>query len=253
MTYACDDARRAIPWLLDDELDAVVAIEVEGHLGVCAECRSELEREGKLRQVVRRVASEVEAPAALRARVQATLTRERRKRRFSTQLWPAAAAAAVLVAFIWRGGGGGAWAPELNEVTERHARDHDLPMDVVAADVGQVQRYFYGKLPFPVRVPEMKGAPMRIQGGRITHLKDRAAAYLRYDAPRGRLSMFVYEDPGHELSEVAQLYQVGRHRVYVRQIHGYTVARWRSSGLVYSVVTDLPQSEIPALLTADTR
>ncbi|MBI3179587.1 MAG: zf-HC2 domain-containing protein [Deltaproteobacteria bacterium] len=252
MSYACDDTRRAIPWLLDDELDPVVAIEVEGHLGSCAECRTEFTREGRLRQVVRRAVSEIETPAGLKARVSATLLRERRHRRFFTQMWPAAAAAAMLVALIWKGGSAAGF-PELKEVTERHARDHDLPMDVVAADVGQVQRYFYGKLPFPVRVPELKGAPVRIQGGRVTHLKNREAAYLRYDAPRGRLAMFVYDEPGSEVSEVTELYQVGRHRVYVRRIHGYTVARWRNSGLVYSVVTDLPESEIPAILTGDGR
>jgi hypothetical protein len=187
----------------------------------------------------------VSAAPALRRSVREAIERERRGRSIAFRAWPAAAAAAILLAFIWKGASG-SFGADLEDAAERHARD--LPMDVVAADVTQVQRYFNGKLPFSVRLPHIAMGVSSL-GGRVTHLRDHDAAYVRYDMPRGRLSMFVYEDPGEDFpSEVAPGFVLGNHRMLVKQVHGYTVAKWTSAGLMYSVVTDLPAQEFATLM-----
>jgi anti-sigma factor RsiW len=235
-------------WLLDDEIEPTLLLELEAHLNDCTGCRATLEREARLRDTVRRAVSTTVAPPALRHRIHDVLDRDRRGRTLLAQWWPAAAAAVVLVALMAKGGTGIA-LPDLDEAALRHARD--LPLDVVAADVGQVQRYFAGKLPFAVQLPHVGDTPVRLLGGRVTHVRDREAAYVRYEVPSGRVAVFVYEDPGAEISELAPLYRVGRQRMVVQTVRGFTVARWRAGGLVYSIVTDLPPQEIPRVLTLD--
>ncbi|MBC7793607.1 MAG: hypothetical protein H7Z43_07850 [Clostridia bacterium] len=87
-------------------------------------------------------------------------------------------------------------------------------------------------------------------GGRVIDLSNREAAYVRYDLPRGRMSVFVYPENHNIESEVAPQYRVGERRIAFRQVRGYTAAQWHAQGLIYSVVTDLPEHEFAAVLTA---
>ena len=248
MQLSCDEVQRFIPWLLDDELDPEQSLELEAHLGSCAPCRCLLEREGRLRLVLRRAAASIAVPRSLTNRIHQAMERERTCHSKWGKAWPAVAAAAILLSFIWKGASGGSTSADLEELALRHARD--LPMDVVAPDVGAVQRYLSGRLPFAVHLPAVATAPsLKILGGRIIQLNDHEAAYVRYDTPHGRLSMVVYQDhAGGEPSELAPLYQVGDRQIAVRHVRGYQAARWRSAGLVYSVVTDAPESELSWVL-----
>lgn len=247
MTLPCDEIQRSIPWLLDDELDAEQSLEVEAHLGACAACRALLEREGRLRLVLRRAAASVAVPVSLRSRLHEAMERERRGQSGWSKAWPAVAAAAILLSFIWKGGSGGVMTGDLDELALRHARD--LPMDVVAPDIASVQSYLSGKLPFAVHLPAFGADNAEMLGGRIIELNDHEAAYVRYNTPHGRVSMVVYQDPATlQLSEVAPLYQLGDNQVLVRRVRGYTAAQWRAAGLVYSLVSDLPENEFSAVL-----
>ena len=128
-------------------------------------------------------------------------------------------------------------------------------MDVVAGDVVRVEQYFDGKLPFAVHVPDVvRNQPISVQlGGRVINLSNQEAAYVRYDLPGGRVSMFVYPESHVSVSEVAPGYHMGAQHVLFRQVRGYTTAQWRSQGLVYSLVTDLPERELTNVLTASMR
>ncbi|MEE8408365.1 MAG: zf-HC2 domain-containing protein [Myxococcota bacterium] len=285
MNGSCEEVQRAIPWLLDDELEAVQTLELEAHIDDCVACRSVLEAEGSLRQTLRRAGASVTAPSSLRRRVRNAIDGEKRRDSWVGQWMPAAAAAAILLSFIWRGDSAG-WESEIDEVTRRHARN--LPMDVVAADVLKVQSYLNDKLPFAVRVPDLRlksakadtpasqptaepargsmaearpaslssarrktpetPVAFRMLGGRVTHVRNHDAAYVRYETASGRVSIFVYEDPDFQIVEGTPWYSIRNRRVSLKRVRGYTVARWRASGLVYSVVTDLPENETTTVL-----
>ena len=248
MHMPCEEVQRAIPWLLDDELDAQQSLEIEEHLSGCITCRSALEREGHLRLALRRAAASIAVPVSLRNRLRESMERERRLQSRWSKAWPAAVAVGILLSFIWKGTTGNL-ASDLDDLATRHAR-LDLPMDIVDADAAGVQSYFSGKLPFAVRLPRLDPHdPPDLLGGRIVQLGDREAAYVRYDTPHGRMSLLVYEDGNRNgLSEVAPLYKLGEHQVMVKHVKGYTAARWRSCGLVYAVVTDLPEAEFTVVL-----
>jgi anti-sigma factor RsiW len=158
-----------------------------------------------------------------------------------------------LASFIWQGATGQAEAQDLEEAAVRHSRN--LPMDVVAGDLVKVEQYFDGKLPFAVHIPDVvRNQPVSVQlGGRVIDLSNQEAAYVRYDLPGGRMSVFVYPDLHMVHSEVIPGYVMGDRHVRIRQVRGYTTAQWHSQGLVYSLVTDLPEHELANVLTASMR
>jgi len=249
MLLPCEEVRQAIPLLLDDELDAEYTLEVEEHLSACGDCREMLEHEGNLRLLLRRAADSISAPIALRRRLRDTLERESKPYGAWLRGAPAVAAAAILAAFIWRGAGDGL-TNDLDEVTQRHRVD--VPMDVVAADIAPVQKYFRARLPFSVELPrpalESNSTQMML-GGRVIRLQDRDTAYVRYETPRGRVSIFVQDNPGtYNASEVAPGYRLGNRRVSLHRVRGYTTMRWVSRGLVYSVVSELPEHDLEMLI-----
>ena len=248
MDPTCEEIQRSIPWLLDDELDAEQSLEVEAHLGTCGACRAQLERQGHLRLALRRAAASIAVPVSLQNRLHDVMDRERRAQTGWNKAWPAVAAAAILLSFIWKGANGGLTS-DFEELATRHSRD--LPMDVVAPDVGEVQTYLSGKLPFAVRIPTLSAeGPLKLLGGRVIQLNDhRDAAYVRYDMPHGRVSMVVYQDGANqEMPEIAPMYTLGNQQVMLKRVRGYSAAKWKASGLVYSVVTDLPESELSLVL-----
>lgn len=249
MDERCERVRQSIDWFLDDELDGEATLELEAHLNSCSHCRDYFEMRLELRGVVRAAGESVRCPAKLRQKVVKVLDVERRRTRWSMRRWPAAAAAAaVLVAFVWRGGLAG---EDLDAVAERHARN--LPMDVVSANVSQVQQYFRGKLPFRVALPKLRDRPESNCGGRLVHLRNQDAAYVRCDLPQGKVSLFVYQDSDAGFHELAPLYRLGRSRFMIKQVRGYTVAKWHASGLTYSLVADMPQKEVYKVLQASLR
>lgn len=245
---SCEEAQRSIPWFLDDELDPEQALEIESHLEGCASCRYVLESEGRLRLALRRAADSIAAPARLRRRLNEAIANERRRSNPWLRRWPAVAAAAVLLVFLWKGTNPGG-TEELNEAAAFHARN--LPLDVSTDDIHQVQQFFAGKLPFAVHLPLFASGvertpdavPVRL-GGRVTQLNNRDAAYVRYQMPRGQLSVFVYEGSANGSQENGPFYRVGSQQVLVKRVRGYTAMRWQRDGLVYSVVTDLPEPEL---------
>lgn len=241
----CTESQQLIPWLLDDELDAAQRLILEEHLGQCGDCRAFLEHEGQLRLVVRRSAGSFIAPRSLQVRVRDTLDSSSSSRPRLQRFWPAAAAAAVLIGVLVQESGvgfGSDWEPLMRP----HARN--LPMDVVTPVHATVQSYLTGRLPFAVQLPRFKAKESSLLGGRVTHVENRDAAYVKYRLPSGELSVFVYEDRGLNIPAIEPLYRIRDRRIIMERVRGYSVARWRDKGIVYSVISDLPTGELKAIL-----
>lgn len=249
MKMTCDEVRRSIPLFLDDELDAEYGLELEEHLNQCQACRNELEREGRLRLTLRRAAQSIVAPASLRRRVQESIEREQRHQSRWSKAWPAAAAAAVLLAFVWKGAFETSSLGLDRELIERM----NWPPEVVAADVAPVQSYLRNRLPFALEVPQLRESKTVSLGGRVVPLGDRQAAYVRYEVPGGRIAIFVYEDQDRSIPEVVPGFTINERRVRLNRVRGYTTAHWRSRGLIYSVVSDLPEPDLYRIVGAVSR
>ena len=244
----CHEAGMLIPLLLDDELDGEQSLLLEGHLDGCVSCQKKLEREGELRLVLRRAAERVVAPMALRARIADELSQSQREERGWSR-WVPIAAAAALMMFLGVEGLFQNSPGDLELVTARHAGN--LPMDVAAGEWREVQSYLNRRLPFSVRKPALRQpGDMNLEGGRVTQLGNRDAAWVRYRMRDGRVSMFVYQDSRPAESDLSPLYRMGKKQVTLKRMRGLNIARWRDGDLVYSIVTDLPASDLRTVLRA---
>jgi hypothetical protein len=75
-------------------------------------------------------------------------------------------------------------------------------------------------------------------GARILQVRDKPAAYIRYDAPHP-MGLFVYGDD-HEMDVGAE--------PAVGTSNGYNVVSWRNGDVVYQLVTDLDETDVLDLL-----
>lgn len=82
----------------------------------------------------------------------------------------------------------------------------------------------------------------------MTQFDNHDAAYVRYRLSKRNLSIFVYEDRGSAMPETGVFHRAGNRRVLIQRYRGYSIARWKNRGLVYSVISDLPEPEFRTVL-----
>jgi hypothetical protein len=230
-----------------------------------------LKSQEQLKAAVRR-AGAVAAPAAFRARMLGALAEAKppeRQHRFALARWSfesldprgVAVGAAALGMAAWFALGGlshpvvdkllrqSALHTVIDDGVALHART--LPLDYTASDVGLVQRWVEGNLHFGVRLPRFAqaaaGPRPTLLGVRLSTLHERPAAMVQYTVSEDhgrRVSLLVVDDPEPELSGTSR--HVEGREVFVSRAHGYNVATWRQNEIVYSLISDLDESDILA-------
>jgi anti-sigma factor (TIGR02949 family) len=240
----CSELGRAIDAFLDGEFDARERAEAEAHVAGCPRCRTAVDRRGHERAALRarlQSAAHVCAPAALRERVEASLSRVRRplwRRALSPVPIAAltACAAGALVVLSTHTGDGAL----VEEAIRYHHRA--LPLE---ADAAAMPDWFRGKLDFRFAPPQFAAAGVRLEGGRLSNIREWPAAYIRYQLPTGHAGLFVVDDPGRRFDAPGREVRVGPEQV-VRLVagRGYNVAVWREDEIVYSLVSDLGEEDL---------
>jgi anti-sigma factor RsiW len=253
----CGELARSLEALLDGEFDERERAEAAAHLATCPACRRLAEEREQLRTAVREKLRAAlgpgsphgRAPEALRQRLRQALDRERRplwRRALSPLPLSAAAACAAgaLLVFYTHASGD----PLAEEAASKHGRG--LPLEVAAASLGPeaVAGWFRGKVDFAARPPLLRDA--RMLGARISHIKDRPAAYVRYQLPSGQAGLFIVEDPDRRFGSAGREVRLGPATVRMVNAHGYNVAVWRSDEIVYSLVADLEEPDLERLVAA---
>ncbi len=242
----CRDLETQLTPYLDGELIAEARVEVEEHLATCPTCPRHVEVErhnlSAIREAVR--AGSPAAPPHLKARVFASLAHDASRQRRAGAVRVAAVACTVTFAV---GLGHHEYRVHQRRLYEqdaamRHARQFPLeiqqPPDTAAKGefAAAIERWFGGKLDHPVNVPRFPHATAT--GARLLQVRDKPAAYIRYDSPRP-MGLFVFGDD-HDL-DVGSVAEVNSN-------HGYNVVSWREGDVVYQLVTDLDEQDIRDLM-----
>lgn len=221
----------------DGSLPELEAATIGNHVNSCSDCRSSLEELRWLKDVVKSSAPAAVASDALEARLAGAANRRRRRRRIGLTVTGglATALAVVLVA--------------LPIVRERRAMaeligDHvgitvtrEEAFDVTGADAGTLERWFTGKIDFPLHIPQV--AQAKLVGARLCDIAGRHIPLASYELGTRRVSIFV-ERTGRSARTTA----------CDEQVHGYTVCRRTVEGVEYLLVSDYPASEAGNILTA---
>ncbi len=249
----CGDVERSTDAYLDGEFDDRERAEVDAHLAACEPCRTRWHEQARVRAAVRAGLREAmtppaaagRAPAALRARIEGTLARERRPlwRRLLAPLPLGALAACAAGALLVLATRGGDDALVVEAVRSHHRA---LPLEVMAASVGEgsIPAWFAGKLDFHPAPPRFRGAGVHLVGARLSNLRELPAAYIRYELPRGEAGLFIVDDPHGRLDAAGREVRVGPQLVRVVNARGYNVAIWRENEIVYSLVSDLDEKDL---------
>lgn len=248
----CGHLQHVLYPYLDGEYGPDERVEIEDHLAGCADCARRVNLESKFRDLVRAKASPrrpsgPKASSGLKRRLVAGFRQERQRRAQQHLLRVGAVAAVALAA----GGTYSHWrAPSRNPYQEdavlHHARG--LPLEIEDTTPERVEAWFGGKLDH--RVPVLQLHNFMVAGARLSNVRDRPAAYIRYDTPGllspspRRVGLFVFGDA--ERSVDAPAFP----SIELEQHRGYNVAIWRQGEIVYQLVSDLQEDDIRRMVTS---
>jgi anti-sigma factor RsiW len=273
---ACADAHALLGAWVDGELSSPDAADearaIEAHVSGCSGCSGEARALRQIKHLVRDATTRP-APHSLRLSVMRALDdapEPEERGSFGRVLQRAnprtvAFGAAAAGVAVWFALGGlthpilqqGFDHPFLDDGVALHART--FPLDYAATDAGMVQRWMETKLDFGFRLPHFgrPGPQPALQGVRLSTLHTLPAAMVSYTLPDSagrRVSLLIVDAPageaGSALPGVARV--VDGRDVFVSQARGYNVAAWRSGEIVYSLISDLDESDVLRLV-ADAR
>jgi anti-sigma factor RsiW len=242
-----DEAEILVHALIDGELDAGHARELEAHLETCPRCAAQLAAFRDLRQAVAAADLRVAAPAALRQRVERALPapvlrqpvkREPSRRGFLTGFAfgtaLSAAAAAGVVVMVFR--------PDqeqhiLGDVVSAHLRSlqADHLTDVLSSDQHTVKPWFNGRLDLAPPVVDLTAKGFTLLGGRLDYVDGKPAAVIVYRRRTHVINLFVMQ--GTAAAAAAQ-------EPRMQTVQGFNVYRWRESGLNVIAISDLNAEEL---------
>ncbi|HWF95588.1 MAG TPA: anti-sigma factor [Xanthobacteraceae bacterium] len=235
----CEETRILVHALVDGELDAGHAREVEAHLASCPDCAAQLRDYRVMRQALSVPVLRHRAPAALRARIDGALPARRAVAPSRRGLLKglamgsvlSGALAASLVVFVMR-------QEEdqriLGDVVSAHLRSlqGDHLIDVQSTDQHTVKPWFNGRLDVAPPVIDLTAQGFTLIGGRVDYVDARPVAAIVYKRRAHVINLFVAQLMGPE------------RRATIEQVQGFNIWRWTRSDLGFWAVSDINAEEL---------
>ncbi len=240
----CDEAEILLHALIDGELDAGHALEVENHVAGCKRCTAALADYRAMSAAVAGANLRYTAPPSLRERIEASLppartaeilpmpSRRSLLRGFAMGSAASAIAATGLVAIVLRNDD----AQRIeSEVVSAHLRSLQAGhlIDVVSTDQHTVKPWFNGKLDVSPPVIDLTAQGFTLIGGRLDYLDARAIGAVVYKRRQHVINLFV-----------AQTGNTERKAAKMETMQGFSVLRWSEQGMNFWAVSDIGADEL---------
>jgi anti-sigma factor RsiW len=236
----CDEAEILLHALIDGELDAGHAREVEDHIAGCPRCAAQLAAYREMSTAVAGAGLRYTAPASLRQKIEAALplpqvqapSRRALLRGFAMGSAVSAIAASGIVAVVLRGDDE---QRILSEVVSAHLRSLQAGhlTDVVSTDQHTVKPWFNGKLDVAPPVVDLTAQGFTLIGGRLDYVDTRPIGAVVYRRRSHVINLFV-----------AQTASTERRAAKTESIQGFNIRRWSERGLNYWAVSDIAADEL---------
>ena len=234
----CDEAEILLHALIDGELDAGHAREVEAHIASCPRCAAQFEAYREMSKAVAGADLRYTAPPLLRRRIEASLpqaqmpSRRAVLRGFAMGSAASAIAATGLVAIILRNDDAQRIESEIVSAHLRSLQAGHLT-DVLSTDQHTVKPWFNGKLDVSPPVVDLTAQGFMLIGGRLDYVDARAIAAIVYRRRAHLINLFVSQTASTE-----------RQSAKMETIQGFNIRRWSDRGLNYWAVSDLAKDEL---------
>jgi anti-sigma factor RsiW len=235
----CDEAEILLQALIDGELDASHARDVENHVEGCPRCAAMLRDYREMSKAMADSGMHYTAPPALRARIEAALPQPRQHqsrravlRGFAMGSAVSALAATGLVAIVLRHDD---MERIQSEVVSAHLRSLQAGhlTDVISTDQHTVKPWFNGKLDVSPPVIDLTAQGFTLIGGRLDYVDARAIGAVVYKRRQHVINLFV-----------AQTADTAQHAAKMDTIQGFNIRRWGESGMKFWAVSDIGADEL---------
>src|SRR3954466_2827621 len=233
----CEEAHVLLHALIDGELDAGHAREVEAHAAICPRCAAALRDYRQMHQALGAAALRYQTPAALRRSIDNAVPapREYAPSRRSLlkgfalgSVFSAAVAASALVVVVRMDQD----QRLLSEVISAHLRSlqADHLTDVQSTDQHTVKPWFNGRLDVAPPVVDLTAQGFTLLGGRLDYIDGRAVATIVYRRRVHVINLFVTQSRGAGAK--------------VERMQGFNVRRWTWSDLDFWAISDIGADEL---------
>jgi anti-sigma factor RsiW len=235
----CDEAEILLHALIDGELDAGHAREVEDHIANCAACAAALRDYREMSKAVAGADLRYKAPPELRRRIEASLPRaqaapNRRSvlRGFAMGSAVSAIAATGLIAIVLRNDD---QSRVTSEIVSAHLRSLQAGhlTDVISTDQHTVKPWFNGRLDVAPPVIDLTALGFTLIGGRLDYIDARPVGAIVYRRRLHVINLFV-----------AQTANTETRAPRTETFQGFNVRSWSEGGLNYWAVSDIAADEL---------
>ncbi len=235
----CDETSVLMHALIDGELDAGHAREVEAHIVACPDCAARLREFHELRKVMMPASLRYAAPAGLRASIEgklpappATTSRRSLVKGFALGAGVSAIAASGLLVMVMRSDD---QSRILGEVVSAHLRSLQAQhlTDVPSSDQHTVKPWFNGRLDVAPPVADLTAQGFTLLGGRLDYVDAKPVAAIVYRRRVHIINLFCAPAPGSANRGAA-----------MESLHGFNVRRWSENGLNLWAVSDINAEEL---------
>jgi anti-sigma factor RsiW len=248
----CADTEIMLHALIDGELDAGHARDVEAHVATCPACGAELKTFRAMRATMADANLKEATPAQLRSRIEAALALPPTRVAAPRQSWLAAlrtswqnffggfavgtalsaAVAASLVIAVVRDGQNQQIAGDIVSAHLRSLQAGHLT-DVETSDQHTVKPWFNGKLDVAPPVINLTAQGFTLIGGRLDYINGQPVASIVYRRRKHVINLFVAQPLGAAIRGVKD-----------ETVQGFNIRHWRESGLDLWAVSDIDAGEL---------
>jgi anti-sigma factor RsiW len=239
----CAETEILLHALLDDELDAGHARDVEGHLAHCPRCAAQLDAYRAIRHAMSAPQLRYEAPMSLRRRIEAALPpvpaapRRATNRRAALKgfVMGTALSTAIAASLVMTVIGTDQDQRVLGDVVSAHVRSlqGEHLTDVQTSDQHTVKPWFNGQLDISPPVVDLTAQGFTLIGGRLDYLDGKTVASIVYRRRKHVINLFVADGAASE-----------NQKAKLETLQGFNILRWTVSGFEFFAVSDINPEEL---------
>jgi len=251
----CAESETLLHALIDGELDAGHARDVEAHVATCPACADKLSAFRTMREAIVAANLKEAAPASLRSRLEAALPPHVVRADGGRQSWSlrrsslrsswrsffgglaigtalSVAVAASLVIAVIRNDQQQEAASEIVSAHLRSLQPGHLT-DVETSDQHTVKPWFNGKLDVAPPVIDLTAQGFTLVGGRLDYINGEPAGSIVYRRRQHVINLFVIRhlDAEHGAAKI-------------ESVQGFNIRHWTAEGLDFWAVSDINAGEL---------